>query len=113
MAFARSLACLPTAEKFNPNFSVVFHRFYYYRKITVTRQSNRTSNQHIKNLHNNMNDAKKKEFDKFRHEVYKLGLSGLEKKEQIDARYEQAIKLGAKPKKWIKPPNNGPAKKTN
>lgn len=62
---------------------------------------------------NNMNENKKKEFDKFRHEVYKFGLSGLEKKEQINARYEQAIKLGAKPKKWIKPPNDGPSKKAN
>lgn len=44
-----------------------------------------------------------KEFDKFRHEIYKLGLTGLDKKDQIDARYELAIKLGAKPKKWIKP----------
>lgn len=44
-----------------------------------------------------------KEFDTFRHEIYKLGLTGLDKKDQIDARYELAIKLGAKPKKWIKP----------
>lgn len=44
-----------------------------------------------------------KEFDKFRHEIYKFGLTGFDKKEQIDARYELAIKLGAKPKRWIKP----------
>lgn len=44
-----------------------------------------------------------KDFDKFRHEIYKFGLTGLEKKEQLDARVELAIKLGAKPKKWIKP----------
>lgn len=43
------------------------------------------------------------DFDKFRHEIYKFGLSGLDKKEQLDARVELAIKLGAKPKKWIKP----------
>lgn len=44
-----------------------------------------------------------KEFDTFRHEIYKFGLSGLDKKEQLDARVELAIKLGAKEKKWIKP----------
>lgn len=44
-----------------------------------------------------------KDFDKFRHEIYKFGLTGLDKKEQLDARVELAIKLGAKPKKWIKP----------
>lgn len=44
-----------------------------------------------------------KEFDKFRHDIYKFGLSGLDKKDQLDARVELAIKLGAKPKKWIKP----------
>ena len=44
-----------------------------------------------------------KEFDSFRHEIYKLGLTGLDKKERVDARYELAIKLGAKEKKWIKP----------
>lgn len=41
-----------------------------------------------------------KDFDKFRHEIYKFGLSGLDKKEQLDARVELAIKLGAQPKKW-------------
>lgn len=44
-----------------------------------------------------------KEFETFRHDIYKLGLTGLEKKDRVDARYELAIKLGAKPKKWIKP----------
>lgn len=44
-----------------------------------------------------------KEFDQFRHEIYKFGLSGLNKKDQVDARIELAIKLGARPKKWIKP----------
>jgi len=44
-----------------------------------------------------------KEFDTFRHEIFKLGLTGLDKKTRVDARYELAIKLGAKPKKWIKP----------
>lgn len=43
-----------------------------------------------------------KDFDKFRHEVYKLGLTGLDKSDQLDARVELAIKLGAKPKSWIK-----------
>lgn len=43
-----------------------------------------------------------KDFDKFRHEIYKFGLSGLDKKEQLDARVELAIKLGAQPKKWIR-----------
>lgn len=47
-----------------------------------------------------------KDFDKFRHEIYKFGLSGLDKKDQLDARVELAIKLGAKPKSWIKPHQN-------
>lgn len=47
-------------------------------------------------------NSTEKDFDKFRHEIYKFGLSGLDKKEQLDARVELAIKLGAKPKKWIK-----------
>lgn len=55
-------------------------------------------------------DSKKtsveRDFDKFRHEIYKFGLSGLDKKDQVDARVELAIKLGAKPKKWIKPIKN-------
>ena len=50
-----------------------------------------------------MEKKRQAEFEKFRHEIYKLGLTGLEKKDQIDARVELAIKLGAKPKKWIKP----------
>lgn len=62
-----------------------------------------------KPMHSKQNKKKKtnktsieKDFDKFRHEIYKFGLSGLDKKEQLDARVELAIKLGAKPKKWIK-----------
>lgn len=42
-----------------------------------------------------------KDFDKYRHEIYKFGLTGLDKKDQIDARVELAIKLGAKSKSWI------------
>lgn len=45
----------------------------------------------------------KKDFNQFRHEIYKLGLTGLDKKDQIDARTELAIKLGAKSKSWVKP----------
>lgn len=47
-----------------------------------------------------------KNFDSFRHEIYKFGLTGLDKKEQLSARVELAIKLGAKPKRWIKPNYN-------
>lgn len=50
--------------------------------------------------------ADQKEFSKIRHEVYKFGLQGLDKKDQVSARYEQAIKLGAKSKSWIKPHKN-------
>lgn len=50
--------------------------------------------------------ADQKDFSKIRHEVYKFGLEGLDKKDQVNARYEQAIKLGAKPKSWIKPHKN-------
>lgn len=48
------------------------------------------------------------DFDNFRHEVYKFGLSGFERKDQLDARAELAIKLGAKPKKWLKINKSGP-----
>lgn len=44
-----------------------------------------------------------KDFDQFRHEVYKFGLTGLDKKDQVDARVELALKLGAKSKSWINP----------
>lgn len=54
-----------------------------------------------KNKQNNKSSGEK-DFDKIRHEIYKFGLSGLDKKEQLDARVELAIKLGAKPKKWAK-----------
>ena len=50
--------------------------------------------------------ADQKAFSEIRHEVYKFGLQGFDKKVQVNARYEQAIKLGAKPKSWIKPHNN-------
>jgi hypothetical protein len=50
--------------------------------------------------------ADQKEFSKIRHEVYKFGLQGLDKKDRVNARYEQAIKLGAKSKSWIEPHNN-------
>lgn len=55
---------------------------------------------------NQQKDPIQKEFSKFRHEIYKFGLEGLDKKDRIDARYELAIKLGAKPKSWIKPHKN-------
>ena len=51
-------------------------------------------------------DPRQQEFSKFRHEIYKLGLEGFDKKDRIDARYELAIKLGAKPKSWLKPHKN-------
>lgn len=47
-----------------------------------------------------------KDFDKLRHEIYKFGLTGLDKKDQLDARVELAIKLGAKPKSWVKKHQN-------
>lgn len=47
-----------------------------------------------------------KDFDKFRHEIYKLGLSTFDKKDQLDARVELAIKLGARAKSWAKPNKN-------
>lgn len=64
------------------------------------------------------------DFDKFRHEIYKFGLSELDKKDQVDARVQLAIKLGAKPKKWINKhtglgadskqrPKNGEARETS
>lgn len=62
-------------------------------KLTKSKTSKKTSNK----------TSIEKDFDKFRHEIYKFGLSGLDKKEQLDARVELAIKLGAKPKSWIKP----------
>lgn len=55
-----------------------------------------------RNLKNQNKSAVEKDFDKFRHEIFKLGLTGLDKKDQVDARVELAIKLGAKPKSWIK-----------
>lgn len=59
--------------------------------------------QQIKKKKKSNKSSTEQDFDKFRHEIYKFGLSGLDKKEQLDARVELAIKLGAKPKKWIKP----------
>lgn len=56
-----------------------------------------------KKLTKKSNSKVDKDFNQFRHEIYKLGLSGLDKKDQVDARIELAIKLGAKPKTWIKP----------
>lgn len=50
--------------------------------------------------------ADQKAFSQIRHEVYKFGLQGFDKKVQVNARYEQAIKLGAKPKSWIRPHTN-------
>lgn len=68
----------------------------------------------------NRKNIVEKDFDKFRHDIYKLGLSGLDKGKQLDARVELAIKLGAKPKSWIKKHqplgadnNNGQARKAN
>ena len=55
-----------------------------------------------KSLGVRVKDPIQKEFSKFRHEIYKFGLEGLDKKDRIDARYELAIKLGAKPKSWVK-----------
>lgn len=65
-----------------------------------------SSNNHQLNNKKKKKDPAQKDFDTFRHEIFKLGLTGLDKKSRIDARYELAIKLGAKPKKWIKPIRN-------
>lgn len=66
----------------------------------------RTKTQTITNKKKINKTSIEKDFDQFRHEIYKLGLSGLDKKDQLDARVELAIKLGAQPKKWIRKHTN-------
>lgn len=59
-----------------------------------------------KNRNKNHKSKQEQDFDKIRHEVFKLGLSGFEKKTRVSARVELAIKLGAKPKKWANAPRD-------
>lgn len=70
----------------------------------MKKQRRHSSNKFVKKDTSKQDNKSKteKEFDSFRHEIYKFGLSGLDKKDQLDARVELAIKLGAKPKSWIK-----------
>lgn len=70
----------------------------------MKKQPRHSSNRFVKKDTSKQDNKSKteKEFDSFRHEIYKFGLSGLDKKDQLDARVELAIKLGAKPKSWIK-----------
>lgn len=89
------------------------------KKQTKSRKSNSNNNKNTRNNNSGIGIGKgqpkrrkdvknnktpiEEDFETFRHEIYKFGLSGLDKKEQLDARVELAIKLGAKEKKWIKP----------
>ena len=66
-------------------------------------RKNKTNRNHKKDSTKADNKTKtEKEFDSFRHEIYKLGLSEFDKRDRLDARVELAIKLGAKPKSWTK-----------
>lgn len=63
----------------------------------------RPKQSHHKKKKKDNKTSTQKDFDIFRHEIYKLGLTGLDKKDRLDARVELAIKLGAKSKPWINP----------